>query len=724
MKLQYYIKLFWEGFINSYSQIFFSNNKILAYILLLVSFFDIGAGLSGVIAILIGQVTCVLFNFSHALLRDGTYTYNSLMVGLAIGMFYDFNLSFFILLLVISFLTLFITIWFSVSLGKRGLPMLSIPFLLGLWIIILGVDNFSALELKQKEILSLARYFPELFTGVTDFIGELPFANVIYLYFRSLGAIFFQFNDLAGLLTAIAILIYSRIGFLLSIFGFLIGYTFYYYLEGDFSQLIYSYIGFNFILTAIALGGFFVIPSRKSFLLLLLTIPIIAILISALHTLFTQFGLPLFSLPFNIVVLLFLSAMMTRFKTAGLTLVTLQQFSPEKNHYKFFNAVERFSSDTYYHISLPIMGEWRISQGYDGNITHKGEWGQALDFDIVNHDGATYKLPGLELKDYYCYDIPVLATAAGIVVEVIDNIEDNKIGDVNLDNNWGNTVVIKHGEYLFSKLSHLKINTLQVKKGDYIQKGKIIGYCGSSGRSPEPHIHFQMQTTPYVGSKTLAHPISYYLTKDKSGYSFHEFDIPKEGQIVANVATTPLLARAFHLIPGMKLEFVNKETGNIVSWEVFVSATNQTYLYCSKTKSTAYFVNNGTMFYFTDYYGSKKALLHSFYIGAHKVVLGCYKDLILEDNLLIQGFFSPFITFIHDFTAPFFHYCKAKYQFRFSKIDNEHKPTEIEFTTESKGVLFGNESNEFKAVFNIKNNTISTIKFKSSKKEINLKCKE
>jgi len=724
LKLQYYIKLFWEGFVNSYSQIFFSNNKILAYILLLVSFFDIGAGLSGVIAILIGQITCVLFNFSHALLRDGTYTYNSLMVGLAIGMFYDFNLSFFILLLVISFLTLFITIWFSVSLGKRGLPMLSIPFLLGLWIIILGVDNFSALELKQKEILSLAKYFPELFTGVTDFIGELPFANVIYLYLRSLGAIFFQFNDLAGLLTAIAILIYSRIGFLLSIFGFLIGYTFYYYLEGDFSQLIYSYIGFNFILTAIALGGFFVIPSRKSFLMLLLTIPIIAILISALHTLFTQFGLPLFSLPFNIVVLLFLSAMMTRFKTAGLTLVTLQQFSPEKNHYKFANAVDRFSSDTYYHISLPIMGDWRVSQGYDGNITHKGEWGQALDFDIINNEGETYKLPGLELKDYYCYDIPVLAPAGGVVVEIIDNIEDNKIGDVNLENNWGNSVVIKHGDYLFSKLSHLKIHTIQVKKGDYIKKGKIIGYCGSSGRSPEPHIHFQMQTTPYVGSKTLAHPISYYLTKKEGKHQFHAFDIPEEGQVVSNVTTTPLLEDAFHLIPGMKLEFENEETGEEVSWEVFVSATNQTYLYCAKTKSTAYFVNNGTMFYFTDYYGNKKALLHSFYIGAHKVLLGYYKELNLEDNLMIQGFFSPFVTFFHDFTAPFFHYCKAKYQFRFTKIDNEHKPTEIEFTTESKGILFGKESNEFEAKFLVTKNKITTIEFKSKKQEIRLKCKD
>jgi urea transporter/murein DD-endopeptidase MepM/ murein hydrolase activator NlpD len=693
--------------------------------LLVVSFFDIGAGVSGIIAIIIGQITALLFNFNHELIRNGTYTYNALMVGMAIGIFYDFNLSYLILLIVASILTFFITIWFSTSLGHRGLPFLSIPFLLVVWIIILGSDNFTALELHQKETLSLARYFPELFTNTTDFIGKLPFSNAIYLYLRSMGAIFFQFNDLAGLFIAIGILIYSRISFVLSVFGFTIGYLFYYYLEGDFSQLIYSYIGFNFILTAIALGGFFVIPSKKSFLILILTIPIIALLISALHTLFQQFGLPLYSLPFNIVVLLFLSAMALRFKSSGLQLVTLQQFSPEKNHYKYYNSLDRFSSETYFHISLPIIGDWRISQGYDGKITHKGEWAQALDFDVISENGKTFKDPGNKLKDYYCYDLPVTTPAFGWVVEIIDDVEDNEIGDVNLDNNWGNTIVIKHGENIYSKLSHLKKDTIQVKVDDTVNKGDVIAYCGSSGRSPEPHLHFQLQATPFIGSKTIKYPISYYLTKQESEYSFHSFNIPKENDLVSNVQSTKLLKDAFHFIPGKKIKFEITEVGKetyTTDWEIFTTPTNTTYIYCHKTKATAYFVNNGTLFYFTDFYGNKKSFLHYFYIVAHKILLGYYKGVHIKDKLLIDAFFPLLVKSVHDFTAPFFHYCKADYSMQFLAVENEHQPTKIECSTHAKGTYFGKVSGNINANIIIENDRLKTIELTHNDKKITAVC--
>jgi len=710
--LNYYIKLTWDGLINSYSQVFFSNSKIFAFLLLIVSFFDIGAGISGVIAVALCQITALLFNFSHALVRDGTYTYNALMVGMAIGIFYDFNLSFLILLIVASILTFFITVWFSLSMSKKGLPFLSIPFLLVVWIIILGADNFTALELNQKETFSLARYFPHIFTNTTDFIEKLPFSNAIFLYLRSLGAIFFQFNDLAGIFIAIGIVIYSRIAFVLSIFGFAIGYLFYYYLEGDFSQLIYSYIGFNFILTAIALGGFFVIPSKKSFLVLLFLIPIIALLISALHTIFTQFGLPLYSLPFNIVVLLFLSAMALRYKSSGLQLVTLQQFSPEKNHYKYYNSLDRFSADTYFHIALPIIGEWRVSQGYNGKITHKGEWAEALDFDVVNENQETFKTPGYELKDYYCYDLPVIAPSAGWIVEILDAIPDNEIGDVDLENNWGNTVIIKHGDYIYSKLSHLKHDTIQVKVGDYIKKGAIIGYCGNSGRSPEPHLHFQLQAAPFIGSKTLEYPISYYLTKSNNKYKFHSFDIPKENEIVSNIKITKLLKDAFHFIPGQKIKFeLKNEKGEVstTNWEVFATPTNTTYIYCHDTKSTAYFVNNGTLFYFTDFYGNKKSFLHYFSIALHKVLLGYYKDVEIEDKLLIDAFFNPFFKAIHDFTAPFFHYFKVKYNLKYVEVVNEHQPEKIRCETNAYGTYFGKESGRIKAKITFEKNRINEI---------------
>jgi len=717
MTIKNYISLFWNGLLNSYAQIFFSNNKIFALLLLCVSFFDFGAGLSGVVAVLIGQITALLFNFNQDLIKDGTHTYNALLVGIAIGIFYDFNMSFLILLFIASILTFLLTIWFSTSLGRKNMPFLSIPFLMAIWLIILGADNFSALSLKQKEVISLAVYFPSAFTSITDFINGLPFANAIFLYLRSLGAIFFQYNDLAGLFIAIGLLINSRISFVLSIFGFIIGYFFYYYLQGDFSQLIYSYIGFNFILTAIALGGFFIVPSRRSFLLLLLTIPTIALLISGLQTIFTQFNLPLYSLPFNIVVWLFLSAMMLRTKAKGLQLVAFQQFSLEKNHYKYYNSLERFGSDTYFHIGLPVIGEWIISQAYDGEQTHKTDWKHALDFQIIDENGQTFKGAGYELSDYYCYDLPVLAPASGYVVKILDGIDDNKIGEVDLDNNWGNTIIIKHSEYLYSKLSHLKKNAIQVKLNEFVAKGSVVAYCGSSGRSPEPHLHFQMQTTPFIGSKTIAYPLSYYLTKNDDKYRFHSFDIPKKNDLVSAVETTSLLKNSFSFIPGKTLKFEILANGNkeIVAWEVFVSPLNKTYLYCKKTKATAYFINNGTVFYFTDFYGDKKSFLHSFYLGAHKVLMGYYQNIIIDDKILIDAVFNPFVKAIHDFTAPFYHYCKAMYNLKFVSADTEHNPSKIEFNSVCTGTFFNKEIQKINFNFTLENNKIAEIQVQSKK---------
>ena len=71
-----------------------------------------------------------------------------------------------------------------------------------------------------------------------------------------------------------------------------------------------------------------------------------------------------------------------------------------------------------------------------------------------------------------------------------DGTDDNMIGDVNLKVNWCNTVSIKHSEKLFTKLSHLKRESIKVKEGDYVKRGDILALCGNSGRSPEPHIHF------------------------------------------------------------------------------------------------------------------------------------------------------------------------------------------------------------------------------------------
>ena len=99
-KVKQHIILYTEGILNSYSQIFFSTNKLFALLLMFVTFFDVRLGFSGLLAILIGQFTATVFNFNKEHIRSGAYTFNAVLVGIAIANMYEYNLSFIVLLII------------------------------------------------------------------------------------------------------------------------------------------------------------------------------------------------------------------------------------------------------------------------------------------------------------------------------------------------------------------------------------------------------------------------------------------------------------------------------------------------------------------------------------------------------------------------------------------------------------------------------------------------
>lgn len=66
-------------------------------------------------------------------------------------------------------------------------------------------------------------------------------------------------------------------------------------------------------------------------------------------------------------------------------------------------------------------------------------------------------------------------------------------GRVNLAKNLtssGNTIIISHGYGIFTSYFHL--NELAVKQGDFVKKGQLIGYQGTTGFSTGVHLHFEL----------------------------------------------------------------------------------------------------------------------------------------------------------------------------------------------------------------------------------------
>lgn len=56
---------------------------------------------------------------------------------------------------------------------------------------------------------------------------------------------------------------------------------------------------------------------------------------------------------------------------------------------------------------------------------------------------------------------------------------------------YGNTVVLDHGDGLSSLYAHQ--TRFNVRVGDEVKRGDVIGYVGSTGMSTGPHLHFEMR---------------------------------------------------------------------------------------------------------------------------------------------------------------------------------------------------------------------------------------
>ena len=57
---------------------------------------------------------------------------------------------------------------------------------------------------------------------------------------------------------------------------------------------------------------------------------------------------------------------------------------------------------------------------------------------------------------------------------------------------YGNHIIVKHPDGTKTLYAHIKARGILVSPGDYVKKGQLIAYMGSTGRSTGPHLHFEI----------------------------------------------------------------------------------------------------------------------------------------------------------------------------------------------------------------------------------------
>lgn len=190
-------------------------------------------------------------------------------------------------------------------------------------------------------------------------------------------------------------------------------------------------------------------------------------------------------------------------------------------------------------LRLPFDGTWTV--GWGGRTLEENQHvvvrDQRFAYDfLVKQNGATHRGDGKSNGDYFCYGQELLAPAAGRIITAVDGIADNVPGVMDPDHLAGNYVIIDHGSGEFSLLAHLQPRSLAVKEGENVTTGQLLGLCGNSGNSSEPHLHYQLQDGPKFGDADgLPAQFRNYVADDKVVTSGE----PLRGQRISHAARQP-----------------------------------------------------------------------------------------------------------------------------------------------------------------------------------------
>jgi hypothetical protein len=201
-------------------------------------------------------------------------------------------------------------------------------------------------------------------------------------------------------------------------------------------------------------------------------------------------------------------------------------------------------------VSPPLRGDWIAGDSVNNRPTaaHRRallvddghawlaqryaiDWVQYQTIDGVR---ATWKGPEDKNDSYFCYNQPIYSVAAGKVVGMADGLPDNVPHSgknaiaIDANNAAGNHLVVEIAPGRYVLYAHMRPGTVQVKVGDTVKVGDILGQVGNTGNSTEPHLHMHIDDRPS------------FLTGNGVPYEFTQGS--ESGPVEANVSSPGVIS--------------------------------------------------------------------------------------------------------------------------------------------------------------------------------------
>jgi hypothetical protein len=190
-------------------------------------------------------------------------------------------------------------------------------------------------------------------------------------------------------------------------------------------------------------------------------------------------------------------------------------------------------------VRLPADVPLRVAWGGDSIETnyHAAAPDQRWAYDLFVDP---YLTGSSNLEEYGCYGVPVVAPASGLVTNAHDGEPDETAGipSNNTLAPTGNHVVIQLETGTYLVIAHLKHGSVAAKTGETVEEGQVIGECGNSGNTSEPHIHIHHQRQdPTKFPVNFAEGLPLYF-RDHDGAPMPVGGIQVEGETVTATGDT------------------------------------------------------------------------------------------------------------------------------------------------------------------------------------------
>ncbi|WP_227938350.1 urea transporter [Alkalihalobacillus deserti] len=282
------------------SQVFLIENVITGLLILIaITITSFYLGIIALLSSFIGTLVAKLGGADEKSINQGLLGFNSVVTGIALAIFLTGPYVWFVALVGSAVATIF-TAAMNHFMKKTEVPILTTPFIILTWFILLSTYNFKNINISSKLMPQ------DLTTWEINIVGEIKLIEAII---HGFGQIVFLDDTISGILLFIAVFLAGRkLGFY-AVIGSVSAVIIAYVLGAEHTLITAGLYGYNAILTIIAVSAVFNSENNRfalfsGIIAACLTIPITA----SISIFLLPYGLPTLTMPFVLCTWFFLAA--------------------------------------------------------------------------------------------------------------------------------------------------------------------------------------------------------------------------------------------------------------------------------------------------------------------------------------------------------------------------------------------------------------------------------